>query len=587
PHIYNYIPLDKCELDYSEQIKQDLKVKKITPKKQVPSKPLITTRQKKEIEEKLEITSKKVTELKGFELSHEVADILTLISNIEPESIFIGSIQGWLNRLLVIRKHLDSNTQYLLLKDIEKWKTDFLKVEKKEQKQEQKVVEELTSKITAGGKSKEILNSNGLNVCIISSDPHESQYSRAFTKKSNIEYKFLKDNNIIAIKGDENYLVFGIYQKSNNKADFNISGFFTSYKPLIEIISPLIAKIRNNAKFTNEIEIYQGFNEIIENINDYSGRKIIKRLKHLLDVIFGKDGISLDILELKLLIGRLERLYQPLNDDMKDYVINMLTKLNKKFSSMKLIHPPEFRHPILEEEVESELDREIEPPEIEPLDPDKIDNLFELFFEKIDHLKGVEIAEQIDNFIEVILKLQGFSSIIEWKNTLHNVDKTLEEPFKEKIKEDLLSWKSGILNQINLSNAPLKEDSSENIEFQTKDSVSSIFEDEYISPGLSQSQFGPEEEFSSNEEQSLLDSKTEMKELFNKIESQINELTGNEISKLMQNIVDIILESEGYSMALKDIKNWISKLKKIKDPLENEDKDNFQLEFLKWKEQFS
>ncbi|MFX1417568.1 MAG: hypothetical protein ACFE9N_01475 [Promethearchaeota archaeon] len=582
PHIDNYIPLEKFDLDYSEDLKQDLKVKKTISKKPVLSKQTITKGQKKEIEEKLEFTSKKVAELKGFELSHDVADILALISDVKPESIVIENIQGWLNRLLVIRKHLDSNTQFLILEDIEKWKKDYLKVEKKERKPEQEVVEELQTKIN----SKES-KANGLNVTIISSDPHENQYARAIIKKGNIEYKYLRSNNIIAIKGDENYLVFGVHQKSNNKTNFEISGFFTSYEPLIEVISPIITENRNKAKFTNEIEIYQGFNEVIENINDYSGKKIAKRLKNLLDVVFEKDGISLDILELKLLIGKLERLYQPLNDEMKDYIINELNKLNKKFSSIELVYPPEFRPPILEEKIESELERDIEPPEIEPLDPNKVDNLFELFLEKINELKGVEIGEQIDKFIEVILKLQGFSSIIEWKNTLRTVDKTLEEPFKEKIKEDLLSWKYGILHQKTLSKEPLKEDSSESSETPTHDSVSSIFEEEYISPGLSQSQFGTGEESSSNDDLTSFDPKTEMKELFNKIQTQINELSGNEISKLMQNIVDIILETEGYSMVLKDVKNWISKLKKIKGPLESEDKDDFQLEFLKWKEQFS
>ncbi|UCC19317.1 MAG: hypothetical protein JSV62_14625 [Promethearchaeota archaeon] len=586
PDIDNYIPLDKFDLDYSEDLKQDTRTKKAISKKAVRAGPLISKKQKKEVEERLELASKKVAELKGYELSHDVADVLGLISDVNPESNVIDSIQGWLNRLLVIRKHLDSNTQYLLLEDIEKWKKNYLKQKKKEEKPEQDVVEELQAKI-ANGKSDENIKSNKLNLIIISSDPHESKYPRAFIKKSNIEYKYLKNNNIIAVKGDKSYLVFGVCQKSNNKTEFEISGFFTTYEPLINIISPLITEKRNVAEFTNEIEINKGFNEIIENINDYPGRKIAKRLKSLLDAVFEKDGISLDILELKLLMGKLKRLYQPLNDDMKDYVINELNKLNKKFSELELIYPPEFRPPILEDKVDSEVEIEIVTPEIESLDSDKIDNLFELILEKIDNLKGVEIVEQIDKFIEVILKLQGFSNIIEWKNTLCTVDKTLEEPFKEKIREDLLNWKVGILNQLPISEKKIIEDSSETDKIPTQDSISSIFEEEYVSPGLSQSQFGPEEESNSHEDLKSLDPKIEMKELFNKIQTQLNELSGTEIGKLMQNIVDIILETEGYSMVLKDVKIWISKLRKIKEPLESEVKDDFQLEFLKWKEKYS
>ena len=78
-----------------------------------------------------------------------------------------------------------------------------------------------------------------------------------------------------------------------------------------------------------------------------------------------------------------------------------------------------------------------------------------------------------------------------------------------------------------------------------------------------------------------------MKELFNKIHTELGELTGIEISKLMQNIVDIILETEGYSMTLKGVKDLISKLRKIKGTIETEIKDDFQLEFQKWKDKYS
>jgi hypothetical protein len=586
PNIEMFIPLDKFELDYSEGLKQGITPKKTTSKKSAGTGPAITKKQKKEIEEKLDLISKKVAELKGFELSHDIADFLSLISDANPESVVIESIQGWLNRLLVIRKHLDSNTQYLFLESIEKWKKNYSKARKKESTPEHDIVEELKGKFT-GGKTQGTINSTGLTINIISSDPHENKHAIALAKKANIEYLQLKNNNIIAIIGNNSYLVFGVYQKPSSNSTFEISGFFTTFKPLIETLNPLIVEIRNTAKFPKEIEINRGFNEVIENINDYSGKKIAKRLKTLLDFAFEKDGISLDILELKLLIGKLGKLHQPLNDEMKEYVINELNNLNKKFSTLELIYPPEFRPPILKDEEKGKLEIEITPPEIEALDPEKIDNLFEIFIEKIDDLKGVEIGEQIDKFIEIILKLQGYSNIIEWKNSLSTVNETLEEPFREKIKEDLLSWKLGILQQIPPSNILVKEYPSETNVYSTQESASSIFNEDYVSPGLTQSQFEAEEDSSPAYDVNKFDPEIEMRELFNKIHTKLGELTGTEISKLMQNIIDIILETEGYSMAIKGAKDWISKLRKIKGPLESDLKEDFELEFLKWKEKYS
>ena len=599
PKIEDFIPLDQLDLDYSEELSsatepQSIVPIKTKPKKRPGSTPSITKKQKKEIEDQLDLTAKKVAELKGFELSHDVAKILATISEVNLESVVIESIQGWLHRLLVIRKHLDSNTQYLLLDSIGKWKKDYLKkVEKKEESESG----DLTKEISLEKPSLEkVLNKkiapSGRKIQIISSEPYEDKHVRAIKKKANLEYLRFEKNNKIAILGDNSYLIFGIFQKIKSKPYFEISGFYTTYKPLIELSNPIISKIKSEAKLPREIEINRGFNEVIENINDYSGRKIAKRLKSLLDVAFEKEGISLDILELKLLTGKLEKLYLPLNDEMKEYVINELNKLNKKFSKLELIYPPEFRPPILEEEVKGELEVEIIPPEIEPLDPDKIDNLFELLLEKIDDLKGIEIGEQIDKFIEIVLKLQGFSNIIDWKNTLHTVNEALEEPFKEKIKEDLLRWKMGILQQTSPSAIPLKDESTgthENSQqgISMQETTSSIFEEEYISPGLAQSQFGGVEESASLDDTNKVDPGTEMKEMFNKIQVELGKLSGTEISKILQNIVDNILETKGYSMALKGVKDWISKLRKIRGPLESEIKEDFELEFLKWKQKYS
>lgn len=573
PNIEDFIPLEKFDLDYSEDKSGILR--KTTLKKSTRTGPSITKKQKKDLETKLDQTAKKVAELKGFELSHDIADMLALISQFNPESLAIESIQGWLNRLLVIRKHLDSNTQYLLLEAIEKWKKEYFKVKKKEEEPEKELIGELKEKISER-KSEEKPPWTGLKVQLISSESHDNKHPLAFAKKENIEYLQLKKNNVIAILGDKSYLIFGVYQKNGDKSTFEISGFFTTYEPLIDIIKPLIVELKDTAKYPKEIEINRGFNEVIENINDYFGSKIGKRLKRLLDVAFEKDGISLDILELKLLIGKLEKLYHPLDDEMKEYIINELNKLNKKFSTLELVYPPEFRPPILEEEVKGEFETEIIPPEIEPLDPDKFDNLFELLLEKIEKLKGVEIGEQIDKFIEVVLKLQGYSNIIDLKNNLLDIDQPLEEPIKEKIKKALLSWKMGILKQTSSITTPLREEPTESIKYTQ----------EYVSPGLAQSQFGTEEESASVEGVSKVDPEVEMNELFNNIQRGLGEKSGVDLSKMLQNFVDIILETKGYSIALKGIKDWISKLRKIRGPLESEIKEDFELEFLKWKEKF-
>jgi len=593
PNIEDFIPLEEFDLEYSEDTDSEPSTGEISPPLKKPvippkSKPSISKKQKNELLEKIDSTAKRVSDLKGYELSHKVADILAMVSEINPESFIIENVQGWLNRLLVIRKYLDQNTQYLILEDIEKWKKDYLKIKKIEEP-EQAEEESTESGVDNGRILEATTNFKGLKIKIISSEPHNNKHVYALKKKY-LEYLRLENNDIVAIVGDDIYLAFGISQKNKKESKYEITGFTTSFKPLIELSQPNILKIINEAKPTREIQINDGFNEIIENINDYNGKKISTKLKNLLNVAFEKDGISLNILEFKLLISKLEKLRYPLEDDMKTYVIEALNKLNKEFSSLELMYPPEFRPPIIDEEPTEELERglESEDKEIEPLDPEKVNNLFDLFLEKIDDLKGVDLGDQIDKFIEVILKLQGYSQIIDWKNNLSNIDKALDEPLKEKIRQDFLTWKKGILNLALIGEIQESEEYVDSPVTQ-KDYMTEI-EEEYISPGLSQSQFQSDDLTSSEtkgeSKEQKIDPSIKMKEEFDDVEKNFTELNGVDISKKIQNIVDIILETEGYSMDLKEIKDWITKLRRIGKPLDEEIKEDFVIAFFKWKEKY-
>ncbi|MBY8992373.1 MAG: hypothetical protein KGD58_16625 [Candidatus Lokiarchaeota archaeon] len=591
PKIEDFIPLEELKLEYAEETVPELLSKKTSSalkKPVVPSKakPSMNKEQKRELLEKIGATAKRVSDLKGYELSHDVANILALVSEINPESLIIDNVQGWLNRLLVIRKYLDQNTQYLILEDIEKWKIDYLKI-KKVEKLEQTGEKEIEDNLDAEENIEAEMKSTGLKIKIISSEPHNNKHVKAL-KKKNIEYLTLKNNNVAAIVGDDIFLAFGICQKTKNESKYEVTGFTTSFKPLIELIQPNILKIIKEAKPTRELQINNGFNLIIENINDYSGKKISRKLKNLLDVAFEKNGISLNVLEFKLLVSKLELLPYPLEDDMKTYVIEELNKLNKEFSSLELMYPPEFRSPIIDEIPTKKiiLPLESEDKEVEPLDPEKVNSLFDLFLEKIDDLKGVELGDQIDNFIEVILRLQGYSQILEWKKNLSKLDKILDDPLKEKIKFDFLNWRNGILGPNLVKEKTNTEEPVNNL--PQKDYMSEITE-EYISPGLTQSQFHSDDLNSSESEVvgKEIDPAMKMKEIFDEVETNFAELNGIDISKKIQNIVDIILETEGYSMELKEIKDWISKLRKIRKPLDDDIKEDFVLTFFKWKEKYS
>ena len=120
----------------------------------------------------------------------------------------------------------------------------------------------------------------------IKTQTHQAQYDNkhtlAFKKKEDITYLQLKNNRIIGIVGDNSYLIFGIGQKPTLKASYDISGFLTNFKPLIEILYPRLSKIILEAKPPKEIQLNKGFNDIIENHSEISA-KILDKIKPIFE----------------------------------------------------------------------------------------------------------------------------------------------------------------------------------------------------------------------------------------------------------------------------------------------------------------
>ena len=66
----------------------------------------------------------------------------------------------------------------------------------------------------------------------------------------------------------------------------------------------------------------------------------------------------------------------------------------------------------------------------------------------------------------------------------------------------------------------------------------------------------------------------------------LNTSTGSELSRGLQDISDIVLPSYG-AVAANALRQWISKLRSLRDLLEEEVRQEFLEELENWKEKFS
>ncbi len=428
-------------------------------------------------------------------------------------------------------------------------------------------------------------SSNDLIIKIISSESHNNNVVKDITKKDNIEYLRLKNNNFIGISSDNSYAVIGVEQNAATSELNNIIGFGTDYTPLIDLLQTIFSEKLEEAKPPKEIQINDMFNQIIENINSIKGKKISEILKNILDIAFKMEGISLNILDIKLLISKLKSIKTPLSDDLKEGVIEKIEALNKVFSKLELVPTPEFEPPPIKisksktEAITSQT-LKITEKEGEQIDIESISNLFDIFFEKMDNMSGKEVSKQIENVIDLSLKFQGYSSIVEWKNELKSIDTVLDEPFREKIKSDFISWKQSILIPRTTDAAQIKDivdsvDSVEEIE-----GFKQVDEMEYTSPALEELAKEQEEIEPEPEEVPL---EQILNEMISQISLELDVLKGFEISRKLQDVMDVVLETKGYSLKLKDMRQWISKLRMIREPLESDIRDEFLIELEKWK----
>ncbi|MHA1439677.1 MAG: hypothetical protein ACTSPD_19070 [Promethearchaeota archaeon] len=560
PKIKEYLPLEYFKLDYSEpitekneqsNIKKQLKIEKAL-KENIINKELIN-----KLKEEFKLIKKKVIELKGFELSHNLANIIAIISEINPKSIVFESMQSWLNRLLVIRKYLDQNLRYLFLEDIEKWEKDYQKISiQKETSLKKEIIEKQPST------EKSI---NNLIVKIISSTPFKNIHVRALQKKDYIQYKKLKHNNLIGILADKSYLILGTLQISENEKIEQINAISTDLKPLVEVFSYFLEEIWKKAKLSRKNRIDYLIKEIFENLNNYSGKKIGTLIQEIINLALKKKKVSLSLLEIKLFAAKLKKIETYLEKKQIETLIENIEMLNEELTKIGFHFniPYEYVSSLSTDLYKRKISKELKLDDFkeEIISNDKINEIFNKFLINLDILKGSDISEQLQDLFEFTLKFQGASKIIHWKNKLISYDNVLSDSYKTKLKEDLLKWKEQIL--ISKINQEKKEIITPEI-FPNKEKIFS----EKI-----------EEKEKNTSEKEIKNSIYEELEFISK---EINNLQGFEISRKLQNVLDDIIENEGFSLELKDIKNWIGKFRVIKKRINEEMKEQFLIDFNKF-----
>ncbi|MFO8018753.1 MAG: hypothetical protein R6U96_08970 [Promethearchaeia archaeon] len=420
------------------------------------------------------------------------------------------------------------------------------------------------------------ISSQKQKIRIISSEPHSDRLIRLLKGLDKYEYKRLENNELIGLLKEESLLLFGNYNKQAERQSNEVLGFITSNKDYLTQFRQLFEEKWKEATYEKNREITSRFNKVLENINTYSGYEIGNLFENALNFTFQKEGVSLNVLELKLLGKKLKKIHETLGKEDKKEVINKIQEYNKKISDYELAEPPQLKQVPSEEEKEKGKKSQIEifQKKQREINKEKIEELFNLFIDKMDKLTGEQISNQISQFIELILRFQGFSEIIEWKSKLSEKSTPLDEDFKDALIKDFLQWKNDIISSSSKRKSrkasPQKKILPSGTEASTQQTVG-----EYGSPKLAETPSNGETE-----------DKTDLNALANDLLTGVNNYTGAQVSKKLQNIMDIIMEKQSFASVPKVLKFWKGKLRMNRKRLPESLKDDFLEEFQKWYDDF-
>jgi hypothetical protein len=89
--------------------------------------------------------------------------------------------------------------------------------------------------------------SRSLKIRVAASEPHTNSSVKKFKKISNLIYKTLKNENLIILKGDSDYLSLGVVQGGANDPLKDFMGIGSNFEPIIELLEPVVRKFWEEA----------------------------------------------------------------------------------------------------------------------------------------------------------------------------------------------------------------------------------------------------------------------------------------------------------------------------------------------------
>ncbi|MFX1586640.1 MAG: hypothetical protein ACFFC1_00680 [Promethearchaeota archaeon] len=259
--------------------------------------------------------------------------------------------------------------------------------------------------------------SSNLTIKIVSSEAQTNSSAKQLKGIKNLDYRTLKNENIFILQSDDDYLVIGIRIETRNKLD-DFIGFGTTYKPIIQLMDPVIDSIWHKATS----DLLRAPKSIGITTSMSKGEKSFDLKIPIQE--FTPTPIKLPTTQTKKKADTIQPLRQEVPPPTTS--INLSQKIEQHSDFMAKVHPKAGDEAGF-----------------------LINNAFNTLIQKLGTLKGEEFSIELQKVADLILENKGFSV------TLHKLRSTINR-YKEQIDlltpndvrdiiEKIEEWKSHIL----------------------------------------------------------------------------------------------------------------------------------------------
>ncbi len=289
--------------------------------------------------------------------------------------------------------------------------------------------------------------SGTLKVKIASSEAHTNSNAKQFKEIKNLEYRTLKNESVIVIKCDDNYILIGIIQKNSPDSLKDFVGFATDYAPLIKLILSVINTVWDKA--SSSLHEKPRSLGIMSTPRETTTFKTVETTKPITPSRFKASQKKTGIAQTQNIVTELT---QKIQDKVKETSQQKTLKQTPKTSKQA----PKTSKQALKASKQA-LKASKQTPKTSKQIPKAgdevgmlIDTAFKSLVQKLQNISGEEFSTELENIADLILEKKGFSVTLHKLRSKINQYKThlghLSEVDINHIVESIEEWKKHLIN---------------------------------------------------------------------------------------------------------------------------------------------